>query len=133
MSEVILLDTHIWLWYSNGDFDRFPDRWRSRIEFADRVGVATVSCFEIALARQKGRVQLSCTLEDWFQEALSPAGIQLFPLTPEIATLAVNLSPVHKDPFDRIIIATTLMYRANLASIDTVFPRYRELDDYLMK
>lgn len=133
MSETIILDTHIWLWYSNGDFDRFPDRWRSRIEFADRVGVATVSCFEIALAHKKGRIQLSCTLEDWFQEALAPAGILLLPLTPEIATLAVNLSPVHKDPFDRIIIATALRYQANLASIDTVFSRYPELDDSLMK
>jgi len=44
----------------------------------------------------------------------------------------VNLSLIHKDPFDRIIIATTLEYKAKLASIDSLFCKYPELQDNLM-
>lgn len=121
MSEVIILDTHIWLWFINANFEQFPAPWRDRIELADRVGVSPLSCYEIALAQKRGRLELLCTAEEWFQGALMPAGIELFPLTADIATRAVSLSPVHKDPFDRLIIATALAYQANLASIDGLF------------
>jgi superfamily I DNA/RNA helicase len=40
MSEVIILDTHIWLWLINANFDQFPAPWRDRIESAERVGVS---------------------------------------------------------------------------------------------
>jgi PIN domain nuclease of toxin-antitoxin system len=49
MSEVIVLDTHIWLWLINANFDQFPSRWRDSIESATRVGISPMSCYEIAL------------------------------------------------------------------------------------
>jgi PIN domain nuclease of toxin-antitoxin system len=55
---VIVLDTHIWFWFVNQDFDRFPAPWRDVIETADQVGISPVSCYEIALAEQKGRLEL---------------------------------------------------------------------------
>jgi PIN domain nuclease of toxin-antitoxin system len=133
MPEIIVLDTHIWFWWINLEFERFPAQWLERIEIASQVGIFPVSCFEIALSQQRGRIQLPCSAEEWFQEALTPSGIMLFPLTPEIATRAVNLSPIHKDPFDRIIMATALVHQANLASIDGLFSQYSELDTCLMK
>jgi PIN domain nuclease of toxin-antitoxin system len=108
MSQVIILDTHIWIWFINQEFDLFPTHWRKAIETADQVGISPVSCYEVALAQQRGRLELPCTADRWFQEALEPTGITLFPLTAEIAYQAVSLSPVHKDPFDRLIIATAL-------------------------
>ncbi|WP_088889977.1 type II toxin-antitoxin system VapC family toxin [Leptolyngbya ohadii] len=133
MSEIIVLDTHIWLWLINGNLDQFPIEWCDRVELADRVGVSPVSCYEIALAQKRGRLELLCSLEEWFQGALEPAGIELFPLTGQIAACSVNLSPVHKDPFDRIIIATALIYQAKLASVDGLFSQYAELTDCLMR
>lgn len=133
MSEIIVLDTHIWLWLINANFDQFPTGWRDRVESAERVGVSPVSCYEIALAQKRGRLELLCSAKEWFQGALEPAGIELFPLTGEIATCAIDLSPVHKDPFDRIIIATALVYQAKLASIDSLFTQYAELTDCLMR
>jgi PIN domain nuclease of toxin-antitoxin system len=102
MSEVIILDTHIWLWLINGNFDRFPASWLNRIESAVRVGISPLSCYEIALAHQKGRIKLPSTAQEWFSRALSPAGIDLFPVTEAVAACAVGLSPVHKDPFVRV-------------------------------
>ena len=40
--------------------------------------------------------------------------------------------PIHKDPFDRLIIATALEYGAKLASVDSLFSKYPELENYLM-
>jgi len=75
---------------------------------------------------------LPCPAEQWFQDALTPADITLLPLTDEIACKAVSLSPIHKDPFDRLIIATALVYNAKLASVDGLFSRYSELTELLM-
>ena len=132
MSEIILLDTHIWFWGINLEFDRFPLQWKEKIETASQVGVSPVSCFEIALAQKRGRLQLPCETEKWLEEALTPSGISLFPITPKIVSCAVNLSPIHKDPFDRIIIATALVAQAKLASIDGLFSQYLELNDVIL-
>ncbi|MGB7415096.1 MAG: PIN domain-containing protein [Thermosynechococcaceae cyanobacterium] len=67
------------------------------------------------------------------EDALTPSDIELLPITAEIAHQAVSLSPIHKDPFDRLIIATALIYEAQLASIDGLFRQYPELTNRLMK
>jgi len=132
MSQRIVLDTHIWLWYINGNFDKFPKHWHEQIKNADLIGVSSVSCYEIVLAHSKGRLELNIPVKQWLIDALQPSGIELLPLNPEISFKAVNLSIIHKDPFDRIIIATTLEYKAKLASIDSLFCKYPELQDNLM-
>ncbi len=50
----------------------------------------------------------------------------------QIASLAVDLAAIHRDPFDRMIIATTLIHDANLISLDGVFHHYPELQDRLL-
>jgi PIN domain nuclease of toxin-antitoxin system len=132
MSEIIVLDTHIWFWLITNDWDRFPASWREQIESAERVGISPISCYEIVLAQEKGRLELPCAANEWFREALEPSGICLLPLTPEVACRAVSLSPVHKDPFDRLIIATSLVYKARLASVDSLFSLYPEIGDRLL-
>jgi PIN domain nuclease of toxin-antitoxin system len=132
MPKMIILDTHIWFWYINGSFEQFPLEWTAQIRQADRVGVSAISCYEMALAHQKSRLEVDIPIQQWLTDALIPSGIELLPLTPEITITAVNLSSVHKDPFDRIIIGTALEYKAKLASVDSLFPKYPELKDYLM-
>lgn len=133
MSEVIILDTHIWIWLINGNFDRFPQHWLRDIQTASRVGVSAVSCYEIALAVKRGRIALSKDLSTWFSSSLRLAGIDLIPITEQISIQAVELSPIHKDPFDRLIIATALVHQARLASVDGLFQHYPELNTVLMQ
>lgn len=132
MPEIIVLDTHIWFWWITQEHQRFPNPWLTLIENADQVVVSPVSCFEIALAHQRGKLDLPCAAGDWLQQALTPAGVELLPLTAAIAARAVALSPVHKDPFDRIIIASALEHQAQLASVDSIFPNYTELKSCLL-
>lgn len=132
MPKMILLDTHIWFWLINQEFERFPKGWQEAIETSPTVGVSVISCYEIALAREKGRLELPCPTNQWLKDALEPSGISLLSLTPEIACEAVALSPIHKDPFDRVIIATAIAQEAKLASVDGLFLRYPELRDRLL-
>jgi PIN domain nuclease of toxin-antitoxin system len=106
---------------------------KAALEGNETLGVSVVSCYEIALAAQRGRLWLPCPATRWFAEALEPSGVQLLPLSPEIASLAVNLTAAHRDPFDRMIIATTLFYDAKLISLDGIFQHYPELQDRLLE
>ena len=56
----------------------------------------------------------------------------LLPLIPEIACRAIELSDIYCDPFDRLIITMAMFHDARLASIDSLFPQYPELQGYLM-
>lgn len=127
-----VLDSHIWFWWINLEHERLSVDCRNRIERADRVGVSPVSCYELALAHRRGRLELPCAPADWFAEALAPAGIELLPVSLAITLRAVNLADIHRDPFDRIIIATALEYGAQLASSDPVFAHYPEIAKQLI-
>ena len=132
MPEIILLDTHAWLWYINGNTDKYPQNWNHRISTADLVGVSPVSCFEIALAEKRGRIKLTCSAHDWFLGALGSADIELLPLTPTIAARAVDLAPAHRDPFVRNPNATALEHNAMLATVDGLFTHYPELNGRIL-
>jgi PIN domain nuclease of toxin-antitoxin system len=88
---------------------------------------------ELSLCKCDNVPNFGRTLQEWIQQALTVAKIDIFSITPEIAIRAVNLSPIHKDPFDRIIMATALAYGGKLASIDNLFPKYVEIKDHLME
>lgn len=129
---MIVLDTHIWFWWINLEHERLPDYLVPKINEASRIGVAAVSCFEIALAEKRGRLQLSHPTAQWFELALAGSGVELLPLTTGIAQSAVSLTEIHRDPFDRIIIATALAHGSKLASVDGHFIRYPELHGRLL-
>lgn len=129
---MIVLDTHVWFWWINLEHHRFSASIRTVLEEGESLGVSVVSCYEIALAAQRGRLLLPCLTPQWFTEALEPSGIQLLPLTPEVTSYAVDLAAIHRDPFDRMIIATTLIHDANLISLDGVFHHYPELQNRLL-
>lgn len=86
----------------------------------------------MAWAHHRGRLRLPCKPEEWLTQALEPAGIELLPVTPGIAARAAELTELHRDPFDRLIIATALVHDARLASVDGTFTRYPELAERLI-
>ncbi len=45
MSEIIVLDTHIWFWLINSDFDRFPTSWLERFELAEILAISPLFGF----------------------------------------------------------------------------------------
>jgi PIN domain nuclease of toxin-antitoxin system len=93
MSQVIVLDTHIWLWFINGNTEKIPERWLDLLATAFQVGISPVSCYEIALAHKKGRLILPTSPKDWFDAAFGATDVEMLPLTSDIADRAVILRP----------------------------------------
>ncbi|MDO9163957.1 MAG: type II toxin-antitoxin system VapC family toxin [Methylococcaceae bacterium] len=123
---MIVLDTHIWLWWVNDDA-LLKAEWREIIESASEVGVSAISCFEVAWLERHNRIVLPHPRSIWLEKALDGSGITLLPVSAEIATTAVDLPEHHSDPQDRIIIATALVLGGQLISADRKFPLYHEL------
>jgi len=129
---VIVLDTHIWHWWTNQIAGKLTARQIALIEEADEIGVSAISCFEMAWLQRHGRIDLGMSFEEWLSEVESSDAVTLLPITPRIAATAVALPEHHKDPQDRLIIATALLHHAPLMSFDGHFPAYRELDGRLI-
>jgi PIN domain nuclease of toxin-antitoxin system len=70
---------------------------------------------------------------EWLKKALEPAGIACLPVTCEIGAIAAALPEHHRDPADRIIIATALAHDAKLLSLDSAFLQYEQLNDRLIR
>lgn len=101
-----------------------PKTAAERIQSADVAAVASVSCLEVAWLAKKGRIVLPGTMEEFFDDALAKAGLQLLHLTPRIASQAALLPDVHRDPIDRVIVATAIEHAAELVSKDELIAKY---------
>jgi PIN domain nuclease of toxin-antitoxin system len=108
--SVLLLDTHIWLWYAEGNADRLPPESVRRLDDAreaDGLQILSISVWEIGVQLAKGRIQLSAPLRAWVAQALTPPGINLVNLDADIAAESTLLpGEPHGDPADRFLIAT---------------------------
>jgi PIN domain nuclease of toxin-antitoxin system len=128
---MIVLDTHIWVkWIIDGN-PALSETIVNAMRVDRHWTVSAISCFEVSLLVKRGKLQLPLPVEDWIMEGLENSGIDSLPVTCDIMHKAAMLSEIHRDPADRIIIATALVYDAKLASIDSVFPDYMELQGRL--
>lgn len=117
---MILLDTHAWVWWVHEAGHLSPAQVAALVASEqDCIGVSAISCWEIAKLVQRGRLELSCPLREWFEQALSYPGIELIPLTPEIAIESAELpGDFHRDPADQMIVATARVYDCPLVTCD---------------
>ena len=127
-ADLLILDTHIWIWAINGDRDRLSSQALTAIETASqnsRLGVCAISVWEVGMLESKGRIQFGKVCLDWVREALLAPGLRLLPLTPEIAIESSRLpGGLHGDPADRIIAATSRILRATLVTKDRMLIEY---------
>lgn len=107
--SALLLDTHIWLWYAQGDPERLPKASVKKLDRARQgqgLRVSAISVWEIGVQHAKGTIQLSAPFRDWVRYALAPAGISLLPLDADTAAESTLLpGEPHGDPADRFLIA----------------------------
>ncbi len=123
---MILLDTHIWVWWVHGD-ERLTKSQIENIKASetDVIGISAISCWEIAKLVEYKRLDLPCSLDKWFEQALNYPGICLFELTPGIAIDSTNLpGKFHNDPADQIIVATARVHDCVLITSDRRILQY---------
>jgi PIN domain nuclease of toxin-antitoxin system len=118
--SVIVLDTHIWVWWANGN-PRLMAAHRRAIEAdaSQDVGVSAISPWEVALLVARDRLTLRAPVEEWIMDALDHPRIRLLELTPRIAVEATHLpGDFHRDPADQIVVATARVYNCPLVTVD---------------
>lgn len=117
---MIVLDTHIWIWWVHGDPSLTPDRERLIQEHeTDGLGLSIISCWEVAKLVERGRLVLPCAVGAWFDQALSYPGVQLLNLTTAIVVDSTQLpSGFHKDPADQLIVSTARVHGCPLLTAD---------------
>jgi PIN domain nuclease of toxin-antitoxin system len=123
---VIVLDTHIWVWWVHGD-SRLPEAHSAILQQHEEsgLGVSVISCWEVAKLVEKGRLILPCAIDQWMRQALAYPGITLLPLEPEIAIESTRLPhPFHNDPADQIIVATARVHQCPVVTIDKRISAY---------
>jgi PIN domain nuclease of toxin-antitoxin system len=116
---VIVVDTHVLLWLSEGS-DRIGRIARRKIEQAAKrreLFVSAISYWELGMLTAAGRLRLPRGVEA-LRAAAQVGGIPEVPVDGEIATAAARLEGLHGDPADRIIFATALCAGAALVTAD---------------
>jgi PIN domain nuclease of toxin-antitoxin system len=113
-----LLDTHIWLW---SEFEP----WRLTSDVTKRISdphhelfLSPVSVWEALLLLQKKRVQIDEDFGTWF--ARSAKELRLFeaPLSWDVAAQFGSINPRHRDPADRLLLATARVYDLTFVTAD---------------
>lgn len=130
---MILLDTHVWVRWLDPQQKPLAPNLVDVIETADQVAVSAITCWEVAWLTRRGRLQLKLDLQDWLDNALQGSDVTCIPIDRNIAMIAANLPEHHRDPADRLIIATTIHLNAHLLSLDSSFPAYSELAGKLVQ
>lgn len=104
---MILLDTHVVLWWQAGG-TRLSQRARREIERADRVLVSPVSFWEVSVLVEKRRVELDRNAFVWADDLLAADRVELAPLTHTAAVAAGQLPAAgfRGDPADSLLYAT---------------------------
>lgn len=120
----LLLDTHVFLWYVTAD-PRLPPSFRDAIQdSSNEVYLSAASVWEATIKHGLGKLPLPIPPADFFpQQRLTH---NILSLTVEEATMRAlaSLPPIHRDPFDRILIAQSIHYGLTLASVDEAVRAY---------
>lgn len=115
----LLLDTHIALWAITGDAT-LGDEFLDRLRHDPDVFLSPVSLWEITIKQALGKLAGPADLA----ERVRDIGFRELPVTHEHAIAAERLPPLHRDPFDRMLVAQAVTEGFTLASRDGAIALY---------
>lgn len=120
----VLLDTHALIWWLEGSA-RLSRRARDVVAAnADEVYVSAVSAWEMATKFRQGRLPGIAPWVDSLQSCIQNEGFQVIPVTVDHAQLAGLMDGMHKDPFDRMLVAQAVIEGATLVSRDAALDTF---------
>ena len=128
MSGRLLLDTHVALWLDSGDA-RLAAATRALIDESWQKGgtiyLSAVTAWEIAFLVDAGHIELDLPAEAWVERFLDRPGIDIVPLGYRAACQAYRLHHLeHRDPADRLLIATAIELACPLVTYDERIDRF---------
>jgi PIN domain nuclease of toxin-antitoxin system len=114
------MDTHVW-WWAVSEPARLSRKARQLIRKTppEQRAIASISIWEFAMMVVRGRIMLTITPDEWLEYAINRTGLTVLYLSPKIALESCSLpGNFHKDPADRIIVATARVSQSQLITTD---------------
>lgn len=119
----LLLDTHIFLWYIKND-RQLSKSVHSKILHASDVYVSSASIWEAVIKIKLKKLDVKV---DQLVEAVTKSGFSELPITTYHAAAVSHLPDIHRDPFDRILIAQAISEPLTFLTADTALKNYSDL------
>ncbi len=128
---MIVLDTHVLLWWVSGS-DALSLTAKKAINRTLTQGseliVSSISAWEVSMLIDKERLILSMDVESWFDEVSQIDGVRFMPVDNEIGIKSTVLpGDFHKDPADRMIVATARKLAVPLVTADEKIRNYEHV------
>lgn len=124
---LLLLDTHVWLWFVAGEAARLGARIPAQLERAATRGtlrISAIAIWEVGMLIAKGRLQIA-DLPRWILASRQVPGIRVEPIDDAAALESAALpGPLHGDPADRLMVATARALGATLVTCDAELIAY---------
>jgi PIN domain nuclease of toxin-antitoxin system len=124
----ILIDTHVLIWALEKP-EELGENSKSLIEDGENgIFISPISTLEIAQLISSGRIEINQTLGFWIKKALKNLKAETVPFTHEIAEAAYRMQEsFHKDPADRILVATAALENLHLMTADERILNYKHV------
>jgi PIN domain nuclease of toxin-antitoxin system len=119
----LLLDTHTFIWWDSDPARLSAGALAALRDPANIVWLSVVSVWEILIEAQLGKLSVRLPLAEIVAQQQAN-GLQVLPVTLSHSLALEGLPPIHKDPFDRLLIAQAVAEGAELVSADHVFVHY---------
>jgi PIN domain nuclease of toxin-antitoxin system len=119
----ILLDTHVYLWWLQ-DHPNLSSAARTRIVSATDVYISSASIWEASIKKGIGKLDVDI---DQLVAEIENSGFQELPVSARHAAMVTRLPDIHRDPFDRILVAQALCEPLRLLTADGILRGYSEL------
>jgi len=126
----LLLDTHYWLWLQTGNAEQLPKKSRDELlemQQQRRLYLSAVSIWEVARLVADDALDLGLSVDQFVEEATIDGGLKLLQLTTRVLVESTRLpGEIHRDPSDRLLVATAREHGLTLATRDKSILRYAE-------
>jgi PIN domain nuclease of toxin-antitoxin system len=120
----LLLDTHMFLWFISGD-SKLIESHRDLIrDPANEVFLSVVSLWEVIVKWQLGKLQLPHSPDSYLPQARAAHDISSLSLDEASIARLVSLPPLHRDPFDRMIVCQAIHHDLHLLTVDRLVLQY---------
>jgi PIN domain nuclease of toxin-antitoxin system len=119
----VLLDTHTFLW-SDHALEKVSHNAQTSIQQATIVFLSMASIWEIQIKVAIGKMTLPAPLQELVQYQQEQNGVQILPITQDHIYRLEHLPHIHKDPFDRMLIAQAQRENLMLVTADGNIPKY---------
>jgi PIN domain nuclease of toxin-antitoxin system len=120
----VLLDTCTLLWMAS-DADQLSATARELIVApANELVVSTVSVWELALKCALGRVRFDRSLDEWTADVREEYGLRPLPIGDAEALHLLRLPNLHRDPFDRMLVAQAIVHGLTILTPDAAVRQY---------